>query len=172
MIDESGYRSGVGIILLNENRQVFFAKRIGMPAWQFPQGGMKEGESPEEAMYRELKEEIGLNPEDVEILGFSKRWLRYRLPSRLVRYHVKPVCIGQKQRWFLLRLKNKGAHFNLQGQGDGHAEFDSFAWVSYWYPVRQVVGFKRRVYMAALKELSKALPPKASSTKDLKDSSC
>jgi putative (di)nucleoside polyphosphate hydrolase len=155
MIDETGYRYGVGIILLNENRQVFFAKRIGMLAWQFPQGGMHEGETPEQSMFRELKEEIGLNPEDVEVLACSKRWLRYRLPTRLVRHHVTPLCIGQKQKWFLLRLVNKNAEFNLQGLGHGHPEFDSFAWVSYWYPLRQVVSFKRRVYVMALKEFAK-----------------
>jgi len=78
VIDKAGYRFGVGIILINDKRQVFFAKRVGMLAWQFPQGGMKEEETPEQAMYRELKEEIGLNPEDVEILASSRRWLRYR----------------------------------------------------------------------------------------------
>lgn len=155
MIDEMGYRYGVGIILLNEKKQVFFAKRIGMLAWQFPQGGMQEEETPEQSMFRELKEEIGLNPDDVEVLACSKRWLRYRLPSRLVRHHAKPLCIGQKQKWFLLRLVNKEAVFNFQGDGEGKPEFDSYAWVSYWYPLRQVVAFKRRVYVMALKEFAR-----------------
>src|SRR3989338_7607090 len=109
VIDKAGYRYGIGIILVNENRQVFFAKRIGMVAWQFPQGGMKEEETPDEAMYRELKEEVGLNPDDVEVLSFTRRWLRYRLPGRLIRYHAKPLCIGQKQRWYLLKLVNAEA---------------------------------------------------------------
>lgn len=155
MIDESGYRFGVGIILVNKNRQVFFAKRIGMVAWQFPQGGMKEEETPEEAMYRELKEEVGLNPHDVEILGHTKRWLRYRLPSRLVRHNTKPLCIGQKQRWYLLRLANEDAKVDLEANED--QEFDSWAWVSYWYPLKQVVSFKRRVYVMALKEFAKTV---------------
>lgn len=153
MIDKAGYRFGVGIILVNENRQLFFAKRIGMPAWQFPQGGMQEDETPEQTMYRELKEEVGLNPEDVEILAESRRWLRYRLPSRLVRHHAKPVCIGQKQKWFLLKLVNPDAKVDLSH--NGKPEFDSWAWVSYWYPLRQVVTFKRRVYVLALKEFAK-----------------
>jgi putative (di)nucleoside polyphosphate hydrolase len=153
VIDKAGYRYGVGIILVNDNRQVFFAKRIGMMAWQFPQGGMLDDETPEQAMYRELYEEIGLNPEDVEILASTRRWLRYRLPSRLVRHYSKPLCIGQKQKWFLLRLVNQEAEINLNANHD--PEFDSWAWVSYWFPLRQVVTFKRRVYVLALKEFAK-----------------
>lgn len=153
MIDKAGYRYGVGIILVNEKRQVFFAKRIGMSAWQFPQGGMKEEESPEQTMYRELKEEIGLNPEDVKVVASSRRWLRYKLPTRLVRHYAKPLCIGQKQKWFLLQLINPNAKINLEANGD--PEFDSWAWVAYWYPLRQVVLFKRRVYLMALKEFAK-----------------
>lgn len=153
MIDKSGYRYGVGIILVNDRRQVFFAKRIGMVAWQFPQGGMQETETPEQAMFRELKEEIGLNPEDVQVLASTKRWLRYKLPSRLVRHFAKPLCIGQKQKWFLLKLANQDAKIDLASNND--PEFDSWAWISYWSPLRQVVAFKRRVYMMALKEFAK-----------------
>ena len=158
MIDKAGYRYGIGIILVNENAQVFFAKRIGMLAWQFPQGGMKEDETPEETMFRELKEEIGLNPDDVKILAVSRRWLRYRLPTRLIRHYAKPLCIGQKQKWFLLSLENKAAKFDLHANDD--PEFDSFAWVPYWHPLKQVVTFKRRVYVMALKEFAKIVLPK------------
>lgn len=153
MIDKAGYRYGVGIILVNDYRQVFFAKRIGMIAWQFPQGGMKENETPIQTMFRELKEEIGLEPEDVQILAITRRWLRYRLPRRLVRHYAKPLCIGQKQKWFLLRLSNQQAQFNLEANQS--PEFDAWAWVSYWHPLRQVVAFKRRVYVLALKEFAK-----------------
>jgi len=153
MIDKSGYRHGVGIILVNENRQVFWAKRIGMSAWQFPQGGLHEGETADEAMYRELYEEVGLKPEDVVILARSRRWLRYRLPARLIRHYSKPLCIGQKQKWYLLRLSSKEVQFDLQATDD--PEFDSWAWVSYWYPLKQVIKFKKRVYLLALKEFAK-----------------
>lgn len=153
MIDKAGYRYGIGIILVNDKRQVFFAKRIGMPAWQFPQGGMQEDETPEQTLLRELKEEIGLNPEDVAIVASTRRWLRYRLPNRLVRHYAKPICIGQKQKWFLLRLVNKQAQFDLSSNQT--PEFDSWAWVPYWYPLKQVVAFKRRVYVLALKEFAK-----------------
>lgn len=152
MIDEEGFRHGVGIILVNSRRQLFLAKRIGKDAWQFPQGGMMDNETPEESMYRELKEEIGLKPDDVKVIASTKRWLRYRLPKRLIRYHSKPLCIGQKQKWFLLRLMNNDATFDLTATGS--PEFDSWAWVSYWYPLSQVVAFKRRVYNMAMKEFA------------------
>jgi putative (di)nucleoside polyphosphate hydrolase len=153
VIDQDGFRHGVGIILVNSNRQVFLAKRIGKPAWQFPQGGMKVDETPEQSMFRELKEEIGLNEEDVKVLGCTRRWLRYRLPKRLVRHYSKPLCVGQKQKWFLLRLVNNNAEFNLTATDS--PEFDSWAWVSYWYPLTQVVAFKRRVYNLAMKEFAR-----------------
>jgi putative (di)nucleoside polyphosphate hydrolase len=124
-----------------------------MDAWQFPQGGMQEDETPEQTMYRELKEEIGLNPDDVQILASTRRWLRYRLPARLVRHYATPLCIGQKQKWFLLRLSNPNAKIELTANTS--PEFDSWAWVSYWYPLKQVVIFKRRVYVMALKEFAK-----------------
>jgi putative (di)nucleoside polyphosphate hydrolase len=155
VIDKAGYRSGVGIILVNSRRQVFFAKRIGMEAWQFPQGGMQENETPLQTMFRELKEEVGLEAEDVEVVACTKRWLRYRLPSRLVRHHTKPLCIGQKQKWFLLRLMSQDTKIDLRANDD--PEFDSWAWVSYWYPLKQVVAFKRRVYILALKEFAKVV---------------
>jgi putative (di)nucleoside polyphosphate hydrolase len=113
VIDKAGYRYGVGIILVNDNRQVFFAKRIGMLAWQFPQGGMMENETPEQTMFRELKEEIGLNPEDVQILASTRRWLRYRLPTRLVRHYSKPLCIGQKRTMILSLIPGRGCLFGI-----------------------------------------------------------
>lgn len=155
MIDQDGFRQGVGIILVNAKRQVFLAKRIGKEAWQFPQGGIKEAESPEEAMYRELKEEIGLQADDVKILSSTRRWLRYRLPKRLVRHHSKPLCIGQKQKWFLLQLTSNDKRIDLMATDS--PEFDSWAWVSYWYPLTQVVAFKRRVYNLAMKEFARVV---------------
>lgn len=155
MIDDEGFRHGIGIVLVNAKRQVFLAKRIGKDAWQFPQGGIQELESPEEAMYRELKEEIGLHAEDVKILSTTRRWLRYRLPKRLVRQNSKPLCIGQKQKWFLLQLRSHDERIDLAATDS--PEFDSWAWVSYWYPLTQVVAFKRRVYNLAMKEFARVV---------------
>lgn len=155
MIDDEGFRQGVGIVLVNAKRQVFLAKRIGKDAWQFPQGGIKESETPEEAMFRELKEEIGLTEGDVKVLSSTRRWLRYRLPKRLVRHYSKPLCIGQKQKWFLLQLTGGEDRINLTATDS--PEFDSWAWVSYWYPLTQVVAFKRRVYNLAMKEFARVV---------------
>lgn len=156
MIDGDGFRPNVGIIVANDHGQVLWARRYGHDAWQFPQGGIIDGESPEQAMYRELREEIGLEPQDVELLAQTKGWLRYRLPRRFIRNDKPPLCIGQKQRWFLLRLISDEAHIKLDIQKP--AEFDRWQWVSYWYPLDQVVSFKREVYRKALKELQPRLP--------------
>lgn len=152
VIDEQGYRANVGIILANGKGQVFWARRVGQDAWQFPQGGIAEEETPEQAMYRELYEEIGLRPEDVKIIASTKGWLRYRLPERLLRHGSEPLCIGQKQKWFLLHYQNTDEAVRL----DVHErpEFDYWHWVSYWHPIEQVVSFKKAVYIKALKELS------------------
>lgn len=152
MIDAEGYRPNVGIILANGQGQVLWARRIGQDAWQFPQGGIKDNESAEQAMYRELKEEVGLDPQDIEILGCTRGWLRYRLPKRMVRQNSKPVCIGQKQKWFLLQLTSPDEA--IQVDQTPSPEFDGWRWVSYWYPLGQVVTFKRDVYRRAMKELA------------------
>jgi len=152
VIDSQGYRANVGIILTNGNRQVFWGKRIGQEAWQFAQGGLNPGETVEQALFRELHEEMGLRPEDVEVLASTRNWLRYRLPQKLIRQESEPVCIGQKQKWFLLKLV--GPESRIQLDRSPSPEFDYWRWVSYWYPLRQVVPFKREVYRRAMKELA------------------
>ena len=97
MIDDDGYRPNVGIVICNRQGQVLWARRFGQHSWQFPQGGINPGETAEQAMYRELFEEVGLHRKDVRILASTRNWLRYKLPKRLVRGDTKPVCIGQKQ---------------------------------------------------------------------------
>jgi putative (di)nucleoside polyphosphate hydrolase len=154
VIDSDGFRPNVGIILTNNAGQLLWARRVGgQDAWQFPQGGINKTESPEEALFRELHEEVGLFPNDVQILGATRGWLRYRLPDRLVRHNSQPLCIGQKQRWFLLKLLADDNQVVLNNNVD-KPEFDEWRWVSYWYPLGKVVAFKRDVYRRALKELS------------------
>lgn len=150
MIDTEGFRANVGIVICNRNGQVLWARRFGQHSWQFPQGGIDEGESAEEAMFRELHEEVGLAPHQVKILRVTKNWIRYRLPKRLIRQDSNPVCIGQKQKWFLLQLTCADEDVNLLHSG--HPEFDDWRWVSYWYPIRNVVSFKRDVYRKVMKE--------------------
>ncbi len=157
MIDSSGYRSNVGIILTNPQGQLLWARRIRQDAWQFPQGGIQGKETPEQAMYRELEEEIGLESDHVDVLGATRGWLRYRLPERFIRHHQKPVCIGQKQVWFMLRLvcDERLVRLDLSDK----PEFDNWRWVDYWHPLREVVPFKRTVYKKALNELAPLIFP-------------
>jgi putative (di)nucleoside polyphosphate hydrolase len=157
LIDPEGFRPNVGIILCNNQRRLFWGRRVGQNAWQFPQGGIKAHETAEQAMYRELEEEVGLNPHQVETIGATRDWLRYRLPKRFIRRHCEPLCIGQKQRWFLLRVLCEEAAFCLTTTDT--PEFDSWRWVRYWQPLREVVYFKRRVYAQALEELAPLLFP-------------
>jgi len=159
VIDRDGFRPNVGIILCDQQNRLFWGRRIGQDAWQFPQGGIQEDETPEEAMYRELKEEVGLLPEHVKLLGSTNKWLRYRLPKRYIRRNQTPLCIGQKQRWYLLRVCCKENDFCLDS--DHKPEFDDWRWVRYWLPVKEVIYFKRRVYQRALQELAPLIFPDA-----------
>jgi len=152
VIDSDGFRLNVGIILANQFNEVLWARRIGQNSWQFPQGGVKVNETPEEALYRELNEEVGLNPSDVDIIACTKGWLRYRLPKKMVRYNSQPLCVGQKQKWYLLRMLSEDSTVSVSNGSS--PEFDGWRWVSYWYPLGQVVSFKREVYRRALKDLS------------------
>ena len=139
-----------------------WARRVGQDAWQFPQGGIAASEDPLDAMYRELWEETGLTPDKVSVLGSTDSWLRYKLPRRLIRKHSEPRCIGQKQLWYLLKLESDEQSFNLEVSAK--PEFDHWKWVDYWYPVDNVVYFKRRVYQCALTQLRSNLPGSGNSS--------
>ena len=152
VIDKDGFRANVGIVLA-QGGAVFLGGRVGGRGWQFPQGGINRGESAEAALFRELKEEIGLDPGDVDVLGSTRGWLRYRLP----RQYVRDRCIGQKQRWYLLRLT--APESKLRFDATSQPEFERWRWVDYWTPVQEVVYFKRRVYVRALHELGPVLFP-------------
>jgi putative (di)nucleoside polyphosphate hydrolase len=150
-IDRQGFRANIGIVLMRDGGELFLGGRRDGRGWQFPQGGVRRHERPEEALYRELHEEIGLVAEDVELLASTSHWLRYRLPRQYVRRRNGPLCIGQKQRWFLLRMLADESRLNFQTSDA--PEFDSGRWVDYWSPVREVIYFKRAVYARALQEL-------------------
>jgi len=150
LIDADGYRPNVGMIVANPQGQVLWARRVGQQAWQFPQGGIQDRESPEEALFRELNEEIGLLPDQVQIIGCTRGWLRYKLPRRLLRPKSSHF-IGQKQKWFLLKMLAEDDAVSFEHSET--PEFDFWQWVTYWYPLGQVVQFKKDVYRRAMKEL-------------------
>ena len=153
MLDKDGYRPNVGIILLNERSEVFWGKRVKQHSWQFPQGGIKHGESPEQAMYRELYEEIGLQTEHVKILARTREWLRYEVPEQWIRRELRGNYRGQKQIWYLLRLLGRDCDVCLRRSDK--PEFDAWRWSDYWMPLDAVIEFKRPVYEQALRELSR-----------------
>ncbi len=156
MLDREGFRPNVGIILLNQRNEVFWGKRIRTHSWQFPQGGIKHGETPEQAMFRELHEEVGLTPEHVRILARTRDWLRYEVPEHFIRRDARGHYRGQKQIWFLLQMAGRDSDVNLRATD--HPEFDAWRWNEYWVPLDAVIEFKRGVYETALNELSRFLP--------------
>ncbi len=168
MLDRDGFRPNVGIILLNQKNQVFWGKRIRTHSWQFPQGGIDRGETPEQAMFRELHEEVGLQPEHVAIVARTRDWLRYEVPDRYIRRDARGHYKGQKQIWFLLQLTGFDSDLNLRATD--HPEFDAWRWNDYWVPLDAVVDFKRGVYEMALTELSRFLPRFESRTRFLRQS--
>ena len=156
MLDRDGFRPNVGIVLLNQKNQVFWGKRIRTHSWQFPQGGIDRGETPEQAMFRELHEEVGLQPEHVCIVARTRDWLRYEVPDRYIRRDARGFYKGQKQIWYLLQLVAHDWDLNLRATD--HPEFDAWRWNDYWVPLDAVVEFKRGVYEMALTELARFLP--------------
>ena len=156
MLDREGFRPNVGIVLLNQRNQVFWGKRLRTHSWQFPQGGINYGETPEQAMFRELHEEVGLSPEHVRVLARTRDWLRYEVPDHFIRRDARGHYRGQKQIWFLLQLMGSDNDMNLRATD--HPEFDAWRWHEYWIPLDVVIEFKREVYQLALTELARFLP--------------
>jgi len=155
MIDRDGYRPNVGIIICNWKNEVFWGKRVKEHSWQFPQGGIQPGETPERAMYRELQEEVGLGRQHIRILGRTRDWLRYDVPAQWIRRDWRGSYRGQKQIWYLLRLIGRDCDVHLRTSEK--PEFDAWRWNNYWVPLESVIEFKREVYQQALNELAKYL---------------
>jgi putative (di)nucleoside polyphosphate hydrolase len=155
MLDRDGYRPNVGIIIVNHKNEVFWGKRVKEHSWQFPQGGIKYGETPEQAMFRELEEETGLKSDHVRILGRTRDWLRYDVPREWIKREIRGHYRGQKQIWFLLRMVGRDCDVRLRASE--HPEFDAWRWHEFWIPLDTVIEFKREVYSQALAELSRLI---------------
>ena len=166
MLDEQGYRPNVGIILLHARTpgRVLWARRIRQKSWQFPQGGLNSGDTALSALYRELREEVGLMPFDVEVLAATRSWFKYRLPESLLP-RTGSTYVGQKQKWFLLKLLAPESKINLRSTLS--PEFDAWRWVDYWYPLNQVIAFKRHVYRKALEKFYPVLKQEKLDSKNL-----
>ena len=118
-------------------------------------GWNDEDETELDALYRELQEEVGLDSSHVTLIAKTPKWLRYELPDEHVRRTQKPMCIGQKQVWYLLKLDSSDDEISLDLHDD--VEFDDWKWVDYWRPVDEVINFKRDVYEDMLKALAPIL---------------
>ncbi|MEO1864716.1 MAG: RNA pyrophosphohydrolase, partial [Pseudomonadota bacterium] len=116
-------------------------------------GGIEHGETLEQAAFRELYEEVGLKPENVELIGRTQNWLRYDVPGNLRSRNAE--FRGQKQVWFLMRMLAEDGQISLDHSPS--PEFDRWQWVDYWLPPKKVVSFKRTVYEKALSELEPML---------------
>lgn len=154
MTDKDGYRKNVGIILLSEEKKVFWGRRKGEPSWQFPQGGVYDTENTDQAMVRELNEELGLLPKHIKVLAKTDAWLYYDVPAMYLRPNNSSYK-GQKQIWYLLKFL--GHDYDINVKCHREQEFDAWRWVDYWFPVEQVIEFKRDVYRKAIAELAQYL---------------
>lgn len=155
-IEALPYRPCVGLVILDREGRIFAGQRVDTPydAWQMPQGGIDEGESPRDAALRELREETGIPPEKVEILRESERWLGYDLPLNLVPRVWGGRYRGQKQRWFALRFYGSDADIDLAGHDQ---EFARWAWMNRETLLRRIVPFKRDTYAQVFAEFADLL---------------
>lgn len=157
MTDNNGYRLGVGMVVVNNDGRVFAGKRTGVNArmvswflkkpWQMPQGGIEEGEDPLEAAKRELLEELGIDENNIEVLGETEDWLDYVVPHGLRR--KGGAFVGQRQKWFLMKFKGDDSDINLKYSE--HSEFDMWRWMSVGNIIRLSVHFKRNLYVDVFK---------------------
>src|SRR5260221_11276736 len=155
MIDRDGYRPNVAIVLVNGRNQVFWGKRVKEHAWQFPQGGIKVGETPEQAMFRELQEETGLLPQHVKILGRTRDWLHYNVPTHWVKREWRGTYKAQQQIWFLLRLVVAVCGMSLLACGPPGG--DAWRWHDYWAPLEAVIEVKLDIRRIGHEDLGPSL---------------
>ena len=149
------YRQGVGIMLLNREGRVFVGRRIDRDeeAWQMPQGGIDKGETPRDAAFRELKEEVGVD--EAEIVAETKGWLQYDLPTSLRSRLWRGRYRGQKQKWFAMRFQGRDSDIDLVTH---HPEFNAWPWVPHPRLDALIVPFKRKLYRDIVAEFAHLWP--------------
>ncbi len=148
------YRRGVGIFLINNKKQLWVGRRSDYKNeyWQMPQGGIDNNETPEKAMKRELMEETGLK-RNYEIIGKSKKWLKYKLPKDLINVIWQGKYIGQSQLWFACRFNGSDKEVDIRNFEN--PEFCEWKWISPLESLELVVPFKRELYVSVIKEFKK-----------------
>ena len=151
MYKRQGYRPNVAMVVINSTNKVLICRRKNTRTWQFPQGGIDNGEDIKKAMYRELSEEVGLSKDDVSLVGESEGTITYDIPKTIRSKVLGGKFKGQEQKWFLLKLNKDNCEIKLDNEA--FPEFDKYEWVSFWQPLNRIVDFKREAYRKALSEL-------------------
>ena len=149
--NNEGYRPNVAMVVINSFNKVLICRRKNTRTWQFPQGGIDNGEDIKKAMYRELSEEVGLSEDDVSLMGESEGTITYDIPKTIRAKVLGGKFKGQEQKWFLLKLNKDNCEIKLDNEA--FPEFDKYEWVSFWQPLDKIVDFKREAYREALSEL-------------------
>ncbi len=147
--DQGKYRLGVGIMLINNDNKVFVGQRVqeSSETWQMPQGGIDEGEGPDEAVMRELNEEVG--SVNIEIVAESRGWYSYDIPKELIPMWWDGKFVGQKQKWFLMRFLGNDKEININTE---IPEFINWKWVNIGELPNIIVPFKRKLYQSLIAE--------------------
>jgi putative (di)nucleoside polyphosphate hydrolase len=145
------YRFGVGVMIINENKDIFVGKRIDnkSDAWQMPQGGIDSGEDEDEAMFRELEEETGIIKSNVDLVTKSSGYFYYNLPYKLQKKFWGGKYLGQRQRWYLVEFKGQDNQVNIDTR---EPEFSNWKWISPQEIIHSIVSFKRPLYEEVMKE--------------------
>ncbi len=147
--NEPHYRASIGFMMIDSRKKVFLGRRCWPKdspyRYQMPQGGIEPGETPEEALWREMFEEIGLTKQNVQLLAESKEWLTYDLPQRM-----RTSIDGNKQKWFLLYFSGKQE--DLKFDNERRPEFCGARWVPPKKVPYLVIPFKKSVYRRVLEE--------------------